>query len=131
VKPLVGRWLKFNLVGAIRIAVQLAMLSLLVSGLGRHYMAATAIAVETAVLHNFVWHERFTWNGRGKRGVSGMLARLARFHLGNGFVSIAGNLLLMRLLAGWLGWPYLAANAAAIAVCSLANFALGEWFVFR
>jgi putative flippase GtrA len=131
VRPLVGRWLKFHLVGAAGIGVQLVVLSTLVSGFGVQYLAATAAAVEAAVLHNFAWHERYTWQGRGKRGVGGLVARLARFHLGNGLVSLVGNLLLMRLFAGWLGWPYLAANVVSIAVCSLANFALGEWFVFR
>ena len=66
--PLLGRWLKFNFVGAVGVGVQLAMLALLVSGLGLGYMVATALAVETAVLHNFVWHERFTWADRTSSG---------------------------------------------------------------
>ena len=58
-----ARWMKFNLVGGVGIAVQLLMLWLLtLCGVG--YMLATALAVESAVLHNFVWHERFTWIDR-------------------------------------------------------------------
>jgi putative flippase GtrA len=30
------------------------------------YLAATALAVEAAVVHNFFWHERFTWADRIK-----------------------------------------------------------------
>jgi putative flippase GtrA len=55
------RWLKFNLVGGIGIAVQLLTLVALKNGLHLDYLIATALAVETAVLHNFLWHERFTW----------------------------------------------------------------------
>lgn len=129
--PLVRRWLKFNLVGAIGIGVQLALLALLVHGFLINYLVATAIAVETAVLHNFVWHERFTWPERGNRDRRSVLGRLVRFHAGNGAVSLVGNLLLMRLLVGTFGVPAVVANATAIAVCGLLNFAIGEWVVFR
>ncbi len=32
--------------------------------LGPHYLVATALAVEMAVLHNFFWHRRWTWADR-------------------------------------------------------------------
>jgi putative flippase GtrA len=125
------RWLKFNFVGALGIGVQLAMLALLNSGFGVSYLVATAIAVETAVLHNFVWHERYTWSGRGSSGARAVAIRLVRFHAGNGAVSLLGNLLLMRILVGAVGLPPLLANAIAIAACGFLNFAIGEWLVFR
>jgi putative flippase GtrA len=130
VKRLALRWLKFNLVGAVGIAVQLGALKLLV--LARmNYLAATALAVEIAVLHNFAWHERFTWKDRpgGRRE---RLLRLLRFHLGNGTVSIFGNVAIMWLLVSRFHMKrLLVANGIAIAICSFLNFALGEWFVFR
>jgi putative flippase GtrA len=128
VNGLFGRYLKFNFVGGIGIAVQLAALWIYEHAFGLHYLWATALAVETAVLHNFVWHERFTWKDRSGRGLPG---RLVRFHAGNGLISITGNVILMRLFAGALGMRHLVANGLAIAICSLANFAAGEWFVFR
>jgi putative flippase GtrA len=60
------RWCKFNLVGAVGILVQFGVLFLLKSGLHFNYLAATALAVEVAVAHNFFWHERFTWADRTK-----------------------------------------------------------------
>jgi putative flippase GtrA len=129
VKRLALRWLKFNVVGAVGIAVQLGALKLLT--LWMNYLAATPIAVEIAVLHNFFWHERFTWKDR-PGGARERLLRLLRFHLGNGLVSIAGNMALMWLFVGKLHMTrVVAANAIAIAICSFLNFALGEWFVFR
>jgi putative flippase GtrA len=125
------RWLKFNGVGALGIVLQLVALAVLKSGLHFNYLVATGVAVETAVLHNFAWHERFTWKDRSFGGARGRLLRLVRFHLGNGLISIVGNLALMRLLVGGLHMRLLVANGIAIAVCSLLNFAAGEWFVFR
>jgi putative flippase GtrA len=123
------RWLKFNTVGAIGIGVQLAVLAALKSGFGMGYLPATALAVEAAVLHNFVWHELWTWRGRAYG--SSVLVRLLKFHLGNGLISIAANLALMRILVGMLHAPYLPANLASIAIASLANFLAAEFFVFR
>ena len=53
-------------------------------------------------------------------------ARLLRFHAGNGVISILGNLALMRLLVGGLHVNKYLANAVAIGVCALANFARGK-----
>ena len=125
------RWFKFNLVGAIGFGVQLGMLALLVSGLHVNYLWATAVAVETAVLHNFVWHERYTWKGQASPHLRDIAIRLLRFHLSNGLVSLVGNVALMRLLVGALHLPYLIANILTIGACGLLNFALSEWFVFR
>ena len=121
------RALKFNVVGAIGIVVQMAALAALRGGLHLHYLAATALAVEIAVLHNFVWHERWTWSDRAGPGIA---ARLVRFHLGNGLVSLAVNLGLMRLLVGQFGMQYLLANLLAIGAGAIANFAISNWLVF-
>lgn len=126
---LLHRWLKFNTVGAIGILVQLAALAILKGLLHIEYLAATALAVETAVLHNFVWHERWTWKDRTGPG-GRTLGRLLRFNLSTGLVSILANLLFMRLLAGYLHIHYLIANLLSITACSLANFFLSDLFVF-
>jgi putative flippase GtrA len=109
--------------------VQLAALWAFKSALGVPYLWATALAVETAVLHNFYWHERWTWADR-RGSWTQTLVRLLRFNLTTGTLSIVSNVVLMRLLAGWLGLHYLAANLIAIAVTSVANFLLSEFFVF-
>ena len=124
------RWIKFNVVGAAGIAVQLAVLWMLV-GLGLEYLLATTLAVESAVLHNFVWHERFTWADRiGKRGWE-VTGRLFRFNLTTGVISIGGNLLLMRLLVGEAHFQPVVSNLVGIAVCPLINFLVSDRWVFR
>jgi putative flippase GtrA len=128
-RAIVVRWLKFNFVGALGIGVQLTVLAALKSGFHLHYLWATAMAVETAVVHNFLWHERFTWNDRGLE--NGALLRFLKFNGTNGALSIVGNLALMKLFAGVLQIPYLAANGMAIAICSLANFLVSDRLVFE
>jgi putative flippase GtrA len=125
------RWCKFNVVGGIGILVQFAALFLLKSILHFNYLAATAIAVEAAVVHNFVWHEQFTWADRVQPSWSRSLPRLLRFNLTNGAVSILGNLALMRVMVGQGHMNYLLANAIAITLCSLANFLVSQTWVFE
>jgi len=123
-------WVKFNVVGAIGIGVQLAALAALNRLLG-NYVVATAIAVELTVLHNFVWHERFTWADRASMSWRDSLVRLLKFNFSNGAISILGNILLMRWFVGEFRLPVVIANLLAIALCGLANFVVGDRFVFR
>jgi putative flippase GtrA len=125
------RWIRFNAVGALGIAVQMAALFLLKGILHLHYLVAAALAVEAAVVHNFVWHERFTWVDRVRAAARGPWLRMLRFNLTTGGVSIVGNLALMKLLAGMAHMNYFAANAIAIAICSLANFVASDEWVFE
>jgi dolichol-phosphate mannosyltransferase len=115
------RWLKFNLVGAVGVAVQLAALTLFNRWFHGHYLPATIAALEVTLLHNFVWHERYTW--RDTQGSA--LNRLLRFHLSNGLVSLCGN-----LMVGQGHLPVLAANSIAILCCSVANFVLSHHWIF-
>ena len=122
------RWLKFNAVGAGGIAVQLAALTLLKSGLRLDYLAATALAVEAAVIHNYFWHERFTWADRTS---GSSWARFAKFNLTTGLLSVAGNVLVMKILVGGAHLNYFVANILTIATCSIVNFVVSDRFVFE
>jgi putative flippase GtrA len=118
----VTQWLRFNLVGVIGAAVQLAMLSVL-ANMGWNLYAATAVAVEVALLHNYVWHVRWTWRDRRPS--------LWRFHLANGLTSLVANLLWMRLLHGLFGLPTIAANLLGIVLTSVINYSVGNRWVFK
>ena len=120
------RWLKFNFVGGIGIGVQLLVLIVLKTLLHLDYLIATALAVEIAVVHNFLWHERFTWADRGGAGFTHFL----KFNLSTGLFSIAGNLLLMKLLVGVGHMNYLLANGITITAFSVINFLVSDSFVF-
>lgn len=129
--PLIRRWLKFYAVGAMGIFVQLFGVYLLGSRLGVDSFWATAFAVEVAVLHNFLWHEHFTWSDRRVFSPHRILHRLLAFNATTGVVSIAGNVLLVSLLLHLARIPLLAANLASIAACSVSNFLINDKFVFQ
>ena len=125
--PLI-RWCKFNLVGAMGVAVQLGALAFFERCAPAHYLYATAAAIELTLLHNFAWHVHYTW--RDRRDGFRLLRQMFRFHASNGLVSMLGNLALMRILIQNAHLPLLVANGIAILVCSIINFVVGDQWAF-
>jgi len=123
-----ARWGKFNLVGVMGMVAQLGSLAVLNRIVPGHYLAASAVALELTLLHNFVWHVHYTW--RERRETATLPGQCVRFHLSNGMVSLAGNLALVKVLVADARLPVVAANGIAILCCSLVNFSLGETWVF-
>jgi len=123
---MLARWVKFSVVGGMGLAIQLAALWALARA-GLPVALATALAVETAVLHNFAWHEGWTW--RSLQHPSQRWSRLWRFHAATGAISIAANVGLTLLFKAWM--PLLVANLAAVAATAILNFVVAEFWVFR
>src|SRR5262245_40995795 len=124
------RWLKFNAVGAIGVIVQLLALTLLVRVLRLPIVAATGLAVETAIIHNFVWHRGWTWADRKRCGACGRvveaLGALMRFNLTAGLGSLLGNMLLLPMLVGAAGVGLFKADLMTIATCTCVHFMLTD-----
>ena len=122
-----SRWARFTAIGAIGLLVQLAALWVLTSLAHWAWLTATLVSVELAVVHNFLWHVRWTWRDRP----GSLLIQFVRFQLSNGVASIAGNAALMSWFAGRLGWPPVPANVLAVATMSVVNFVMADRWVFR
>ena len=117
-------------IGAAGFAVQLSVLQGLTAGLSVPPALATAVAVELALLHNFIWHERWTWADRTSSSRAAAWRRLLCFHGSNGIVSLTGNIVLTPIAAA-AGLPVLLANALAVAACAAMNFVAADRLVFR
>jgi putative flippase GtrA len=94
-----------------------------------HYLVASAVALEITLIHNFLWHLHYTWRDRQEQATR--FGQCVKFHLSNGMVSFAGNLVLMKVLVADARLPVLVSNGIAILSCSLVNFCLGETWAFR
>lgn len=108
--------------------LQVVLVVLFVERLGWPLAAGTAAAVEAAILHNWAWHEAWTWRGRGGRG--GRLRRLAAFHAANGAISLAGSVICGELLARVTGLPLEARAALAVALTGGINFLAADRLIF-
>lgn len=119
------RFVRFNIVGAGGLVLQLALLYGLVRA-GVPLVAATLIACEAAILHNFLWHDRWTW---ADRQTGSALGRLLRFHAANGLVSLVGGTAFTSMLSDF-GLPIVAANLGAVVLCAGINFLCADRVVF-
>ena len=127
---------RFVIVGCLGFVLQLLTLWALTSLAGWPWLPATAAAVEVAVLHNFVWHEWWTWGDRRFRRIAAFaglrtFARLVRFNVATGLTSIVGNLVVMEFLVEALGLSPLISNAIAVGLLSIVNFIVSDRWVFR
>jgi putative flippase GtrA len=124
-------FIRFNVVGIVGFVLQTGALFVLTHGAHPiSYLAATAAAVELAVLNNFIWHQRWTWKDRPSANRGETLRRLLKFNITNGAVSIIGNLVFMGILVGRLRLPITPANMASVAACSICNFFLADRIAF-
>jgi putative flippase GtrA len=92
--------------------------------------AAVAVAVELAILHNFFWHERWTFTGR-RFGPEGRLRRWWQFNAAAAVTSVTGNVLITGAVLAWIPVSTIAANAIAVALIGVLNFLLADRWVFR
>src|SRR5262245_41304223 len=100
------RWARFASVGMMGFAVQLALVHVLTGVAGIDYLVSVVIAVEAAILHNFIWHERWTWRDRVTgAGREAVYARLVRFNVAAGLISILGNVGFTALFVELVGAP--------------------------
>lgn len=121
---------RFGITSLAGVAVQVTLLWGLIHVVSLPYLTATALAVLAAILHNFVWHWRWTWADRN-HAPAGWLDAFWKFALGNGVVSLGSNLILMPLLVDIGGLSPVPANLAAIASGGLLNFWLADRVAFR
>jgi putative flippase GtrA len=124
-----SRFGRFSLVGLLGAVLQLLLISLLKKYFRIGSITATAIAVEITILHNFIWHQRFTWSDRDSKS-SRQIAQLLRFHTGNGLISLGGNMILVYCLVERIKAPIVPAAIGAIVLCSVANFLVADRWVY-
>jgi putative flippase GtrA len=126
----IRHFVRFNIASFAGILIQLAILWLLTSLVGMHYQGATLLAVVGAIVHNFVWHWRWTWADRALTPRAAASA-FGRFAMTNGAVSLTVNLLAMPLLIAVGGLSPVPANLLAITSAGLVNFYLADTVAFR
>lgn len=121
------QFVKYCLVGAIGLVVNLAVYSLLVKGAHFHYLAAATFSFTVAVTNNFVLNKFWTFgNPQGT-----MFVQAGRFLIVSA-TSLLLNLLVLRLLIEDLNLNNkIIAQAIAISLVTVFNFTGNKMWSFR
>ena len=121
-------FIKFLLVGASGVAVNLGFYVLFSRGVGLPLEVASLIAIEISIISNFLLNNSFTF---GKRvSASGLKKRFLRFHLVAGAAGVV-NFTILLLLAKTFGLWDIAANLAGIACATLVNYFLNSRWTWK
>ncbi len=130
-RTVVGRMLRFGIVGTSGVVVNQGLLMLLHGVFALPLLLSSAIAIETSILTNFTLNSRWTW----KIDLGGSLRRWLRkaiqYHAATVVSAFAGNIMMLIALVHLFGVDYRLANLAGIAVGSVLNYVAGEFWVFR
>ncbi len=120
----------FGVVGISGILVNMGFLVILTHYAHFYYALASPIAIELAILNNFIWNDRFTWRGRRSVANASIWQGLLKFNLVS-WIAGSINWILLIILTEVAGIYYLWGNLIAIAVASGINFILNEKWTFR
>ena len=124
---LAARPLAFAAVASGGFLIQMAIVAMLTRTTSIPAEAATAIGVELAILHNFLWHERWTWRDRI---AAERPRRFLDYQLATGCISLAGNIFVVGIAVRAYAVDPTAANVLAVAMMSVANYLAADRWVF-
>ncbi len=122
--------LKFGLVGASGVLVNMGVLYFLTEHLGLYYLFSAVFAAESAIVSNFTLNELWTFAERGREGIRNVFKRFFKFNS----ISAAGvgiNVAVLWFLTEVFGLYYLVSNLFAIAVVFLWNFTANVKWTWR
>jgi dolichol-phosphate mannosyltransferase len=123
-----GNWIqltRFAIVGASGYVVNLAVYTLLVKGVGLHYLLAAVCSFLVAVTNNYTWNR--LWTFRGQRG---HVAYQGLRFLVVSTLALGANLTLLAALVQ-LGVGKVLAQAIAIVLVTPLNFVGNKLWSFR
>lgn len=121
-------FLKFLLVGASGVAVNLGFYVLFSRGMDLPLEVASPMAIEISIISNFLLNNAFTFSKR--TSANGLKKRFLRFHLVAGAAGVV-NYSVLLLLAKSFGMWDIAANLAGIACATLVNYVLNSRWTWK
>ena len=123
------RLIKFGLVGASGVVVNVGCLYLLTEFAGIPYFVASVIAIELSIISNFTINLLWTWRDRSEEGT--LLAKIVRYHIGAGATAFLGNYLILIALTELFGMHYMISNLVGIAVGTFSNYLINDLWTFK
>jgi dolichol-phosphate mannosyltransferase len=126
---LTARFVKFGIVGASGVVVNMGGLYVFKEYAGIPYFVASLIAIELSILSNFTINLLWTW--RDRSGEGSVWTKLIRYHIGAGATAFLGNYLILIALTELFSMHYMISNLIGIGVGTLANYVINDLWTFR
>lgn len=124
------QFLKFGTVGGLGVAVNSGVLYLCTEWIRLDYRVGSIIAIELAILHNFLWNYLWTFGNRGRRSLRHAGRSLVKFNISSSMTALAVNWVTLVFLTEVAGLNYLLSNLVGITLGTTSNFLLSRHWAF-
>ena len=129
--PLLFRGGKFIAVAWLGMLVNSAVLFTLKGGLHVPLIPASMIAIEVAIIHNFIWHRQWAWAERNNGHNKPFFRQLLLYNVATGVVDFSVNVSVLWMLSTFLHVHYLLANIAGMCAGPFVKFWLNDKIIFK
>jgi dolichol-phosphate mannosyltransferase len=123
------RLIKFGIVGASGVGVNVGCLYLFAEFGRIPYFIASVIAIELSIISNFTANLLWTWRDRSHETT--LLTKIVRYHIGAGATAFLGNYLILIALTELFGLHYMISNLIGIAVGTFSNYLINDLWTFK
>ncbi len=131
IKPHAYRFLKFGVVGASGVLVNMSVYWLLTRLLKIPYYLANPIAIQFSILNNYIWNAGWTWRDHRSGSHGRWLIRLAQFVFVSNLTALGIQWTVFMLLTAKAGIYDLLAQLIGIGCGMVVNFAVNHFYVFQ
>lgn len=123
------RMSKFAVVGLSGLVVNSGILWILTHFFHIDYRIASLLAIEVAILNNYVWNTVWTWRDRPADSVGHVLRRFVKFNGASALVALI-NWLSLIALTEWFHIEMMISNLIGIFAASIFNFLVSHYWTF-
>jgi dolichol-phosphate mannosyltransferase len=120
------------IVSWIGMGVNTAFLYLFKGILGIPIIPASMMAIEIAIIHNFIWYRNWAWADRREQSARlPFFRQLLLYNVATGAVDLLVNVSILWLLYRFFGVYYLVANIIGMILGPFIKFWLNEKIIFK
>lgn len=125
------RFIKFGIVGGSGILVNMGFLWFFTEIVGLYYLISSILAIALAMISNFIWNDLWTWRDRREPGAKAYFLRMAKFITVSSLAGYIGNLGILWILTHFFHLYYLISNMVGIAVGTVLNYSINNFWTFK
>ena len=123
------RLIKFGIVGASGVGVNVGCLYVFTEFAQLPYFVSSILAIELSIISNFTANLLWTWRDRSEEGT--LWTKLIRYHIGAGATAFLGNYLILVALTEFFGMHYMISNLIGISVGTFSNYLINDLWTFK
>lgn len=128
---LLKRIFSFQFIGWIGTGVNLAFLWFCYDVLEWSLLVSGALAIEAAIIHNFVWYYFWTWNDRVVYTFKDFFELLFKYNVLTAIIDFVVRLSILWVLTEYYGVHYIISDIAGMFVAPLFKYLANDSYVFN